>query len=195
MKTKFTFSLFLVFSVSVFLFVGCKSTKVTTNKEVGRILEDIPCDKEGVSDKNYFRASAIATSNDLSLSKEKALLLAKQRVSTLISTRIKGVTERYVNETEVQNQGDFEQKFENLTREVIDLQMNDITIICNKSSVLDDGRYRSFCAIEISKEEFYNGIDKGLSNDKKVQVDYDKMKFEKIYKEEMEKIETERNSQ
>ena len=194
MKTNFTIVLLVALTFPTVLFNSCKSTKVTTNKEVGRILEEIPCDKEGVSDKKYFRANAIATSNDLSLSKEKALLLAKQRVSTLISTRIKGVTERYVNETEVQNQGDFEQKFENLTREVIDLQMNDITIICNKSSVLDDGRYRSFCAIEISKEEFYNGLDKGLSNDKKVQVDYDKMKFEEIYREEMEKLEEERNN-
>lgn len=177
------------------LFFSCKSNKPDTIKatnEVGKVLEGIPCEKESVSNNKFFRAGAIATSTDLNLSKEKALLLAKQRVATLIQSRIKSVTERYVNESEIQNQSDFEQKFENLTREVIDLQMGDITMNCSKTSVLEDKRYRTFLSVEISKKDFYDRVVDQTLNNKKVQIDYDKMKFEKIYNEEMERLEAER---
>uniref|UniRef100_UPI003D0A2D0D hypothetical protein n=1 Tax=Arcobacter sp. TaxID=1872629 RepID=UPI003D0A2D0D len=86
----------------IFLAFGaysCKSKKtVASNSEVGQILEDLPCEKDGKSDKKFFRAFSMATSSDLSLSKEKALLLAKQRLVTVIQSNTKSVTDRYVNE-------------------------------------------------------------------------------------------------
>ena len=92
--------------------VSCKSKeKVTAKSEIGDIIEELPCEDKGRSDKNHFRASAMSTSSDLSLAKEKALLLAKQRLVTLINSNTKSVTDRYVNEREVSDAAEFEQKF------------------------------------------------------------------------------------
>ncbi len=172
---------------------SCKSKeKVTTNSEVGTILENMPCEDKGTSDKNYFRASAMATSSDLSLAKEKALLNAKQRIVTLINSNTKSVTDRYVNEREFGDASEFEQKFENLTREVADETISNIVVACEKASVLDNGKYRGFVAIEVSKEDIMNGINNKLSQNQKLQVDYDKKKFEEIFNQEMEKMAAEK---
>ncbi len=180
----------------IFLAFGaysCKSKKtVASNSEVGQILEDLPCENAGKSDKKYFRAFSMATSSDLSLSKEKALLLAKQRLITLIESNTKSVTDRYVNEREVGSASEFEQKFENLTREVADETISNIVVACEKSSVLPDKKYRSFVSIEVSKEDLLNQMNNRISNDAKLQVDYDKKKYEEIFNQEMEKMAEER---
>ncbi|WP_027470496.1 hypothetical protein [Saccharicrinis fermentans] len=189
MKLKQTIGLGALAVCLTFGAYSCKSKeKVATNSEVGEILQDMPCEKNGKSDKNYFRAFSMATSSDLSLSKEKALLLAKQRLVTLIQSNTKSVTDRYVNEREVGSASEFEQKFENLTREVADQTISNIVVACEKSSVLPDKKYRSFVAIEVEKEELLNSLNNSISKDAKLQVDYDKKKYEEIFNQEMEKM-------
>ncbi|MGQ1786413.1 hypothetical protein [Saccharicrinis sp. GN24d3] len=193
MKLKQTIGLGALAVCLTFGAYSCKSKeKIATNSEVGEILEDMPCEKNGKSDKNYFRAFSMATSSDLSLSKEKALLLAKQRLVTLIQSNTKSVTDRYVNEREVGSAAEFEQKFENLTREVADETISNIVVACEKSSVLPDKKYRSFVAIEVEKEELLNSMNNRISKDAKLQVDYDKKKYEEIFNQEMEKMAEER---
>ncbi|MCU4176368.1 hypothetical protein [Carboxylicivirga sp. N1Y90] len=193
MKTKRFLGIGIVALSLVVAMGSCKSKeKVSTNSEVGTILENMPCEDEGESDKNYFRASGMATSSDLSLAKEKALLNAKQRIVTLINSNTKSVTDRYVNEREFGDASEFEAKFENLTREVADETISNIVVACEKASVLANGKYRGFIAIEVSKEEIMNGIDNKLSQNQKLQVDYDKKKFEEIFNQEMEKMAAEK---
>lgn len=186
--------LFVSLVLSLFLgMAGCKSKeKVTAKSEIGDIIEELPCEDKGRSDKNYFRASAMSTSSDLSLAKEKALLLAKQRLVTLINSNTKSVTDRYVNEREVSDAAEFEQKFENMTREVADETINNIVVICEKASVTKDGKYHGFVAIEVSRDDVLNGLDRRISNDDKLQLDYDKQKFQEIFEEEMEQMAKER---
>jgi hypothetical protein len=197
MKMKFLLGASLLLSLSIG-FGSCKSkktvaTKASTQNEIGTILENMPCEDAGRSDKKFFRASSMSTSSDLQLSKEKALLLAKQRMVTLINSNTKSVTDRYVNEREFTDASEFEQKFENLTREVADETLNNIVVICEKSSVLDNRQYRSFIAIEVAKEDIMNGFSTRVSKDQKLQVDYDKKKFEEIFNQEMEKMAAEQN--
>jgi hypothetical protein len=193
MNTRKLLGVALLTIVAVVGLNSCKSKeKVSTNSEVGTILENMPCEDKGRSDKNFFRASAMATSSDLSLAKEKALLNAKQRLVTLINSNTKSVTDRYVNEREFGDASEFEQKFENLTREVADETISNIVVACEKASVLDNGKYRGFVAIEVSKEDILNGISKKLSGNQKLQVDYDKAKFEEIFNQEMQKMAEER---
>ncbi len=194
MKTKHLFVIGLLALGIGVTFTGCKSKKkVSTNQEVGTILENLPCEDAGKSDKNFYRASAMSTSSDLSLAKEKALLLAKQRLVTLINSNTKSVTDRYVNEREISEASEFEQKFENLTREVADETLQNIVVSCEKASVLDSKKYRAFVAIEVNKKELLEGISNKLSKNAKLQVDYDKKKFEEIFNQEMEKMAEERN--
>ena len=190
MKTTTITKSILIVAVlgSALAFSSCRKNKdvIRPDKDAKEII--IPCKDEGRSDKNFFRADAQATSQDMSLSREKALTASKQRVAGLINTKIKSVTDRYVNETEVGTNSDFEQKFENLTREVVNQTLVDISIVCEKNFQEATGKYTTYIAIEISKDVMLNGIDKGITKDQKLRVDYDKMKFEQIFNEEMEKL-------
>ncbi|MBN2165492.1 MAG: hypothetical protein JW717_04380 [Marinilabiliaceae bacterium] len=193
MKTKQLLGITIMTILILGGLYSCKSKQktISASSEVGKIIENMPCEDAGRSDKKFFRASSMATSSDIQLAKEKALLLAKQRLVTLINSNTKSVTDRYVNESEFGDASEFEQKFENLTREVADETLNNIVITCEKSSVIDR-KYRAFIAIEVDKEDIFNGINNKLSSNQKLQVDYDKKKFEEIFNQEMEKMAEER---
>ena len=125
----------------------------------------------------------------MATSKDKALVITKQRLASLISSKIKSVSERYVNEMDAGNATEFSQTFENMTRDVVNQQLVDITITCEKTGVKDDGSYETYIALEVAKDAIYNGIDKGISKDKKLEVMYDRAKFKEKFDEEMSKLE------
>jgi hypothetical protein len=179
------------FVSTAMIFTSCKGNKETTEASKGGKEIVIPCASEGRSDKNYFRADASASSQDLNLSREKAMTAAKQRLAGFIETKIKSVTDRYVNETEFGENSQFEAKFENLTREVVKQKLVDVAVTCEKPIQEENGKYTTYVAIEVSKDAMLNGIENSLSQNQKLQVDYDKQKFEEIFNEEMEALEEE----
>jgi len=193
MKMKFLPLLMIV--AVIFTIASCKSKEkavaTTVEKEQGFKEIIIPCQKEGKSDADSYRADASATSVNMQASREKALLAAKQRLASLINSKIKSVTDRYMNETEVADRSSFEQKFENLTREAVNQTLVDTKVTCEKTGTIDGGKYQTFIALEVSKTAVRDGISNNLSNRDKVQVDYDKKKFEEVYDEEMKKLENE----
>lgn len=189
MKLRVTSLMLVLASLGALGLSSCKSKKVTKD-QVGTELKSLPCQgPKYTTDDKFFRSSQIGTSSDISLAKEKALTLAKQQLAASIQTKIKSVTDRYVNEREIGNQSDFSQKFENLTREVVDQTLIDIRTVCEQSTVLEDGRFRTFVALEINKETLKNGISERISRQDLIQLEYDKKKFEEIFDEEMRKIE------
>ena len=168
---------------------GSKKVDKDTAERTGGFHElKLPCADKGQSDKKYFRAASVGKSKDLATSREKALLMTKQRLASLIQSTLKSVTERYVNEMDAADGNEFSQTFENITRDVVKQQLSDITIICEKTGQKDDGSYETYMAIEVNKDDIYNGIDKGISRDKKMETLYDRERFRKTYEEEMNKL-------
>jgi hypothetical protein len=56
-----------------------------------------------------------------------------------------------------------------------------------------NGTYTYWIAIEASKQDILNGIQNNISNQKKLEQDYDKKKFEEIFNSEMDKLQKERD--
>ena len=56
-----------------------------------------------------------------------------------------------------------------------------------------NGIYQYWIAIETSKETTLTGIFDGISKEEKLQLDFDKHQYEKIFNEEMKKYELENN--
>ncbi|MGC9331789.1 MAG: hypothetical protein ACP5DZ_07945 [Bacteroidales bacterium] len=185
--------LLIGFVSTAMIFTSCKREKDAGKPaNEGAELMSIPCQSEGRSDSEFFRADASATSQDMNLSREKALTASKQRLAGFIETKIKAVTDRYVNETEFGENSQFEAKFENLTREVVKQTLVDVAVTCEETYKEANNKYTTYLAIEVSKEAMLNGINNNLSQNQKLQVDYDKQKFEKIFNEEMKQMEEDR---
>jgi hypothetical protein len=168
---------------------SCKSKKgTTTDKDSGMEVLNLPCDEYRSSTENAFRATQSQKSSDLSLSRETALVVSKQRLAGLVETKVKSVTDRYVDEYQTNSGLEMKGKFNNLTREIINQQLNDVKILCEKTVREKDGSYTTYVAVEMNKDALKTAMESKLSDKAKLAVDYDKMKFEQIYNEEMKKL-------
>jgi hypothetical protein len=170
---------------------ACSGSKKATKKTVGTMLKDLPCQKEGRSDKKNFRAYADAKSQNMNMARQKAMTQAKANLAGIISTTIKTVNDSYMNERQFGDKMEFEAKFESLTREIVNQQLNNIEVVCEEQSVTKDGMYNKFIAIQISMKSIAEEVEKQITRDQKLQIDYDKMKFEEIFNREMDKLEAE----
>lgn len=186
---KVTLFLFTLTAVVTLSSCGGGAKEAAKPKGFNEIV--IPCADKGRSDATFFRASSSATSRDMATSREKALLMTKQRLSSLISSTLKSVTERYANEMDAADASEFEQTFENMTRDVVKQKLVEVAITCEKVGQKEDGSYETYMALEVSKDAIYNGIDKGIGRDKKLEVMYDREKFREKFDEEMNNLDSE----
>lgn len=168
-----------------------KKEEVTEIKTLNNSVEvSLPFEsKEYRSDKENFRAKGSGKSPDLATSKKIAMLNAKSELAGNIESVIKRVTEQYTNQRSVSNKQEYENKFEELAKEVVKQTLVDVRILGEKTYKDPDNSFTSWVAIEVSKADIMNGVNNRIAKDAKLQLDYDKMKFEKNFNEEMEKLE------
>jgi hypothetical protein len=188
MKNLLVISL-LASSVAL-LSVSCGGPKKTTvANQPGTEEVILPLSgKEYQSDKEFYRATSSGKSPDISTAKKIALNNAKAEIAGLINTKIKAVTDNYTNQRSTADAQDFENKFETMTREVVNQNLVDVKIIGDK--LLKTGTsYEYWIGIEVSKQAILNGINNSISKNQKLQIDYDKKKFEEVYNQEMAKME------
>ncbi|MFP4046200.1 MAG: hypothetical protein ACLFT4_00390 [Bacteroidales bacterium] len=195
MKTKL-YNVNLLIASALILSLGlssCGSKKKATNvaeEEEERIT--FYCDgPEYRTDKKAFRANAIGESQDQMTARKKAMSNAKSALAGQVQTVIKGTTDNYVNSREFNNVEEVEERFESLTREVINQQLNDVRTICQEHTRTKDGKYKTYLAIEMGMDALEEALDNRLSRDKRLKVDYDYEKYKETFDKEMEKLENE----
>ncbi len=173
---------------------GCKSKQKVADQQPlpkGETLVNNYCagEKEFMSTKTYFRASAVGESQDQMVSKKKAMSNVKGELAGLIQTTMKGVTDNYVKSSEANNVEGLEERFEGNTREVINQQLANVRVICEKQTRTAEGNYKTYVCIEITADDIVKGVANKLSADKELKIDYDYEKFKKTFEEEMKKFE------
>ena len=167
---------------------SCK-TPQTLEKTTGAVEITVPfSESKYKTDKEFFRAKQSGKSQDLATSKKIALQNAKSELAGNIKAIVKRVTDQYTNQRTVGDKQDFENKFEELAREVVDQTLTDVRIIDEKIFKETDGRYSYWVAIETSKESILEGVAAKITKNEKLQLDYDKKKFEEVFNSEMEKM-------
>jgi uncharacterized protein YwqG len=146
MKTS---HLLLVPAVAALVLAGCKSKKTPVQKETGAVEITVPFSgKEFRSDENNFRAKQVGKSPDIATAKKIAFQNAKAEMAGNINSTVKRVTDQYTNQRTVGNTQEFENKFEELAREVVNLEMANVKEIGEKIFKEPDGGYSYWIAIE-----------------------------------------------
>ncbi len=179
---------------SVFFFSGCKSKKKAAAPDYSGLGREIktPCsDNEFPSTAAHFRGTGIGEGTNLASARRKANLDANAMLAASINRTIKSVTERYTRDITVRDANEFAEKFEDLTRSVVDQVLNNVATVCNQMYE-KDGKYTVYMAVEVGKDELLNNVANRISRDDRLRLDYDKMKFEQIFNEEMQKLANER---
>jgi hypothetical protein len=187
MKTS---HLLLIPALAVLTLAGCKSKKGTpVQKETGAVEITVPfSSKEYRSDENTFRAKQTGKSPDLATAKKIAFQNARAEMAANINATVKRVTDQYTNQRTIGNKQEFENKFEELAREVVNMEMSNVKEIGEKIFKEPDGSYSYWIAIEADKKTVFDKIDSKISSDAKLKLDYDKMKFQQVFDAEMKKL-------
>ena len=137
----------------------------------------------------FFRANALGESMDQATSKKKAMPNARAEMASAINTTIKGVIDNYVNSREMNNREEVAERFEGLTREVLDQRLTGTRTICEKVMKVDaTGNFKTYVAIELSAQDLLGAYNERLSNDERLRIDYDYEKFKETFEAEMNKM-------
>jgi hypothetical protein len=174
-------------------FAACKSKKTVAENQTpppGETEVKVLCSgPEFFTDNKAFRANSLGESMDQATSKKKALANARADLASAISTQIKGVIDNYVNSREMNNREEVAERFEGLTREVIDQRLAGTKTICEKVMKVEaTGNYKTYVAIELSAQDLLAAYNERLSNDERLRIDYDYEKFKETFEAEMNKL-------
>ena len=144
---------------------------------------------EFFTDEKNFRANNLGESMDQATAKKKALSNARADMASAINTQVKSVIDNYVNSREMNNKEEIAERFEGLTREVVDQKLTGTRTICEKMMKVDgSGNYKCYVAIELSAQDLLAAYNERLSKDDKLKIDYDYEKFKETFDKEMEKM-------
>ncbi|MCC5916288.1 MAG: hypothetical protein JJU02_03060 [Cryomorphaceae bacterium] len=151
--TRKIFPIVLLFFGMVFsgtLATSCKSFKGPGEEVTG------PFDgRKFQSNNRYFRATGQAISQDANVSKRRSMTNAKSNLAGLVSSTMRTVADEYVQEKGIANAGEFMERYEVLSREVVNQTITDIRSIGERTFRLDDGRFQTYTALEIRKKHMY----------------------------------------
>ena len=190
---KTTSYLLLIPAATMLTLGACKSKKAppppTVQQQTGAVEISVPfSSKEYRSDAENFRSKQVGKSPDLATAKKIAFQNARAEMAANINALVKRVTDQYTNQRTVGNAQEFENKFEELAREVVSQELSNVKEIGEKIFKEPDNSYSYWIAIEANKKEVYEKLDAKISNDAKLKLDYDKMKFQQIFDSEMKKL-------
>lgn len=193
---KISSAMMLAALVLAVVISGCKSKeKAASTKDQGETLIEVYCSgPEYQSNNEYFRANQVGESVDQATAKKKATSNARADLAAAIETQVKGVIDNYVNSREMNNLEEAEERFESLTREVINQKLTGVKTICEKTTKTSTGNYKTYIALELAGDELMNAMNERLSQDDKLKIDYDYEQFKKTFDAEMEKMAKERSN-
>ncbi|MBL7963190.1 MAG: LPP20 family lipoprotein [Flavobacteriales bacterium] len=144
---------------------------------------------EYFTDNKFFRANNLGESMDQATAKKKAMANARADLASSIQTTIKGVIDNYVNSREMNNREEVAERFEGLTREVLDQKLAGVKVICEKMMRVDaTGNFKCYVALELSGQDLLGAYNERLSKDERLRIDYDYEKFKETFDKEMEKL-------
>lgn len=175
--------------LSIGMLSACKKNKEMQAPEGEVVINEYCSGPEYFSNDEYFRANGLGESMDQATAKKKALSNARADLASAISTTIKGTIDNYVNSREMNNKEQVEERFEGLTREVINQELKGTKTICQKAvKVTSSGNYKYYVAIELSGQELLNEMNERIGADDQLKIDYDYEKFKETFNQEMENM-------
>ncbi|MBQ5423759.1 MAG: hypothetical protein IIU33_00875 [Bacteroidales bacterium] len=133
--------------------VSCSASKNLVPEDKATAVASYPCAEKGISDAEFFRACADATSSNISLAREKAVAKAKSSLGkTIVDKVLVAVEQENVSDKEI-----FLKDIGVVSNKAIDIVLKDISPVCEKYSETN-GRYTAYIAVEINRQTVIDKI-------------------------------------
>jgi hypothetical protein len=101
---------------------------------------------------------------------------------------MKIVGDNYVSSSEFNNKEEVTETFNEMSRTIVDEQLQGVVTICEKMTKTADGKYKCYMAMEIAAEKLASKYHERLSKDEKLRADYNYEKFKETFEKEMERM-------
>lgn len=149
----------LLIALSASIIVSCSGSKNLVPEDKATAVASYPCAEKGISDAEFFRACADATSSNISLAREKAVAKAKSSLGkTIVDKVLVAVEQENVSDKET-----FLKDIGVVSNKVIDIVLKDISPVCEKYSETN-GRYTAYIAVEINRQNVFAVLNELLIN-------------------------------
>jgi len=176
--------------------LGCKSSQSLDDGKTassnglppGEVELQVPCSgPEFFTDEHVFRANSVAVSNDLAVSKRRAMANARADLAAAIEVTVGTVTDSYVKSIGTTNNEALSQRFESLTREVTTQRLSGLRTLCERYFRTEAGRYKTYVAIELSAQQLAESYKQRIQADSALRNDFDYERFKTVFDAEMSK--------
>jgi len=185
----FTMALLTGFGLMLSSCGGSKGTTSSTPPPADEVLVNTYCDgPEYQTSSTELRSQGLGESTDQATSQKIAYSNAKAELAGKISTLVKEVTDNYVNQREMNNDPDVRERFESLTRTVVNQELQGVKTICKKVTKTKEGKFKTYLALELVGAELVGYLNEGISADDQLKIDYDYEKFKETFEKEMEEF-------
>jgi len=177
-------NIFLVIS-TLFLLASCKSS----SKAYGKETKDPFSSSKYMSDKKHFRASGKGQSSKDNVAEKKADIDAKAEIASQVNVTMKELADAYMSQTENDNSAEVFEKFQSLSREVVNTNLSDLRKV-DEEKYFNGERYTVFVLYEINKKEMFKYMKKQAKTQKYVDKKTEKL-IEDLIDQELSKIDNE----
>lgn len=179
----------LVALIAMPLMQSCKSSKKSASAPKGEEKIEMYCSgPQYSSDAQYFRANDVAESTNQSMAKKKAMSNARLALAASIETTVKAVIDNYFSSYTSGQAIEDRERYEGLSREVVNQKLNGIRTICEEYTKTAEGNYKCYVAIELAGDEIAKGMSQRISDDEKLKIDFQYENFKKTFEKEMEEF-------
>lgn len=178
-KSNFKLPLISLF-LSLFLF-SCANTP-------GKKVKEPFSGSKYQSNNRFFRATGNGDSKNQNIAKGKAMTNAKTNLAGMVRSNMRRVADVYIAETGNGEASDLGEKFESLSREIINQDIADLRVIGDQTYQDKEGKYISYIALEAKKKKMYKWLKKLIKLDNKSNA-ATKAQMEKIIDKEIQRLE------
>lgn len=158
MKAKLTFPIFVL----LLIMSACGS-----KSPMGDRVKEPFSGSQYESNNRFFRATGKGVSSKDNIARSKADLEAKTQLAGQVETTIKNVTDQYLGQTENVDSRDVADKFQSLSRQVMNTNMADLRKI-GEEKYFNGTDYTVYIAYEIKKNAMFRFMKKQAKTDAKI---------------------------
>ncbi|MEM9050484.1 MAG: hypothetical protein AAGC47_00395 [Bacteroidota bacterium] len=119
------------------------------------------------STNRFFRATGKGSSIKDNIARGKADIEAKNQLAGQVSTNMRNVTDQYLGSTDNANSADIADKFQSLTRQVMNTSLADLRKI-GEEKYYNGEEYTVYIAYEIKKNAMFRFMKKQAKTDSKI---------------------------
>lgn len=184
---KLIFSMLIVAAATS---ISCSSSKkvVETPAPVpsGMVEDVIPLSgPQYRGDAEYYRAVQNGLSKERSMAQKIAMQNCRQELASAVQADVQAVIENYAKNQDTSMTNEHKTQYQELAYTVINQRMTDVQVVDEKIYREANGEYRYYVCLQIPKKSIAEAIEEKLANDAKLNLEFDREQFKKIFQEQM----------